>query len=129
MRIDSYRRRERDAAMVALSAAGVPYETVLLVLRDAAKLARLAEAQCSGDWPADNGERKVKECSRCKGLWAPYTLKLRGLCEDCRTCDRITDRLTGFAVDFAGDPRGFVVTVKVPTGRPAPYDVREVGLA
>ena len=138
MRIDAYRRRERDAAMVALRAAGVPHETVRLVLRDAAKLARLAEAACNGDWPADGGSDRWKtaECKRCGSFWAPSTLKGKDaeghpLCEDCRAADRITARLatSGIVPDFAGDPRGFVVKVKVPTGRPAPYDVREVGLA
>lgn len=62
MRQGSYARQERDQAIAGLSRAGVPLHTITLALRHARTLARLAEAQCNGDWPADNGERKVSPC-------------------------------------------------------------------
>lgn len=138
MRQGSYRNQERTRALVGLGRLGLPDGLAGLLLRDAATLARLAEAQCNGDWPCDNGERKVEWCSRCGGGMVRSKMKRLApnatlgdgplyLCEDCRTSARIADRLRpyapqGIGVDFAGDPRGYVVKVWQAGGR-------EVGLA
>ena len=71
---------------------------------------RLQEAACNGDYPADNGERKVKTCPRCEGGWVPTSF-VKGVCPDCRIEDRIkafADEC-GIAVELQGDPRGWTV--------------------
>lgn len=50
-------------------------ETARALLRHATTLQRLAEAQCNGDWPADNGERKVKPCPLCEQQWVPSAIQ------------------------------------------------------
>lgn len=133
MRQGSYRNTERTRALVGLARLGLPDGLALLLLRDAATLARLAEAQCNGDFPADNGQRKAEACggaddAGCGSYWHPSVLRgKRALCPDCRTSARIADRLRpympqGIGVNFAGDPRGYVVVVWQAGGR-------EVGLA
>ena len=64
------KQSEREAFLVAMSKEGVPLDVARLVLRHAATLQRLAEAQCNGDWPADNGERPTLVCA-CGSAWAP----------------------------------------------------------
>lgn len=44
------------------------------LMRHASTLQRLAVAQCNGDWPADNGERKTKECPLCGSSWVPSAI-------------------------------------------------------
>lgn len=75
---------------------------------------RLSEAQCNGDWPCDNGERKVKPCARCDGGYVPSVLKKGGLCPDCRLTDRVTAlcKEYGLTCTTQGDPRGAVFIVK-----------------
>lgn len=109
-------RRERERTIAELSKAGIDYHVITKLLRYGTTLHRLAEAQCNGDWPCDNGERKVKPCSRCQGLWVPSSLKRKGLCPDCRTEDLIRDTCTqvGLVPDINGDPRGAVLCVKLP---------------
>lgn len=45
--------------------------TATMLLRHASTLQRLAVAQCNGDYPADNGERKVVPCPLCESQWVP----------------------------------------------------------
>ena len=100
------------------------------VLRYAATLQRLAEAQCNGDWPADNGERLVEPCLRCQARFVLRVMRAvpgqngqpcRWLCPDCRTSDLarayVVANLPGWSVTFAGDPRGCVVMLTAPDGR------------
>lgn len=86
--------------------------TILRILRHATTLQRLAEAQCNGDWPADNGERKIVACPKCECSWAPSVIK-RGLCPDCRSTEAIEHSLEGspYMAVFNGDPRGAVVSL------------------
>lgn len=44
------------------------------LMRRATTLHRLSEAQCNGDWPADNGERKVIPCPLCESCWVPSAI-------------------------------------------------------
>lgn len=132
MRQGSYRNAERTRALVGLAKMGLPDQLAGLLLRDAATLARLAEAQCNGDWPADNGEIKrehveASTCANCGGLWRNLRFRNPRVCDDCRAEARIRERMKPFApqgigVDFAGDPRGYVVVVWQAGGQ-------EVGLA
>ena len=113
------KQRDREQFIVAMAAEGVPIEVTRAVLRDAATHNRCAEAQCNGDWPYDNGERKVKPCVRCEAGCVSSQLLRGGLCPSCRAEDRITARLAPFNVtpDFQGDPRGCTVKLRVPSGR------------
>lgn len=112
----SQRDREEFVAIVAQE--GLPYDVARVLMREATTLHRLAEASCNGDWPADNGQRKVEPCKRCEGLWVRSVLKKGGLCPDCRAEDRVRAILPeGFAAVFQGDPRGAVFKLKVPSGR------------
>jgi len=132
----SSRAEERGRFIERLRAEGVPEHVTRLVMRHAATLQRLAEAQCNGDYPADNGERKVKACCKCEGLWAPESLMERAIdkrnphptsaehaacriCKDCRTAELVTEALAPYNVTpvFQGDPRGAVVKLRVPSGK------------
>ena len=127
--------KERERTIAELSKFGVPLATIRKLLRYGATLHRLAEAQCNGDWPADNGQRKVVACSRCESMWvrsslvrdytAPKIQKpgddrpryIPMICKDCRTEDLIrqTCREADLIPDINGDPRGAVLCVKLPT--------------
>jgi hypothetical protein len=114
----------RDQFIATAAQQGLPLATITKLLRYATTLQRLAEAQCNGDWPADNGERKTVECSRCGSGWAPSSMvrdttapKIAGfkhhgsatdlpmqttrakqyprICKDCRTQDLVTALLQG----------------------------------
>jgi hypothetical protein len=122
-----------QAASVGMMQATADARTLL---RYARTLQRLAEAQCNGDYPADNGQRAVKPCDKCASLWAPEVLNWsrplaaaivdapgvsatreyrKGLrfCPDCR----ITAKVQALAATYqylarvGGDPRGYVVVL------------------
>lgn len=69
------RQSDRDAFIATMTREGLDLATIRALLRAETTLHRLAEAQCNGDWPADNGERKTQECGRCEGLWAPSVMR------------------------------------------------------
>lgn len=75
--------------------------------RLSAKHCRLQEAQCNGDWPADNGVRPTATCPRCEMAWAVGQVKSKG-CPDCRCEDQIRTlaEAHGLTAVFQGDPRG-----------------------
>jgi hypothetical protein len=96
--------------------------------RAGATLQRLAEAQCNGEWPADNGVRETRECDACSTGWHPSVLKrckapgalnLRGahVCPNCRTRATVTALLAEYGMRpiFQGDPRGAVFKVIPPS--------------
>lgn len=89
------------------------------VLRAASTLDRLAVAACNGEYPADNGERKTKTCSQCEIGWAPEFLNAAGVCGDCRKQAALAKRLKSFGIVpiFGGDPRGYVVKLRMPSGQ------------
>lgn len=62
---------ERGRFIECLRGEGVPEHVARLVLRHAATLQRLAEAQCNGDYPADNGEGESHVCGTCSSAWKP----------------------------------------------------------
>jgi hypothetical protein len=106
----------RDQFIVEASRAGIALSDARALLLRARTIQRLAEAQCNGDWPADNGEGEAAECPRCSCLWAPSVIKSKG-CPDCRAQDKVTAILApyGFEPIFQGDPRGCVLSIKTPT--------------
>ena len=115
---------ERDDFIVRMATEGLPIYKTRKLLAYANTLHRLAEAQCNGDWPADNGERETAEC-QCGSYWAPSVLKhtridkvlTPKLCPDCRTVAHVKALLPqGFVAQFGGDPRGCVFKIKVPSG-------------
>ena len=127
-------RKERDEFIARCAQEGVSEDTARALLRYSTTATRLAVASCNGDWPADNGERKVKACQKCGGGWVGHTI-LKGGCPDCR-CEALIVKAcvaAGLPYELSGDPRGCVVKVKLPSGRgnswggdgmtcvPAPY--------
>lgn len=119
-------RNERDEFISRATTAGLHYTTAQLLLRHATTLQRLAEAQCNGDWPFDNGERKVIPCPKCAAGTVPSQIKgstylARGLkaCPDCRTSAAVQVLLSDTAMRpvFGGDPRGAVLKL-VPKDTP-----------
>jgi hypothetical protein len=71
---------------------------------------RLAEAACNGDWPFDNGERKVEWCVKCQSGMVRSKM-VAGVCESCRLDARILAYADecGVACELQGDPRGWTV--------------------
>ncbi len=65
---------ERERFIVRMTALGLDYPTVVTLLRLAKTLNRLAVAQCNGDYPADNGERKTVVCPACEQAWSPAVM-------------------------------------------------------
>jgi hypothetical protein len=116
-------QREREAFLVRAEKEGIPLDVARKVLRYSTTLTRLAVAQCNGDWPCDNGERKVFPCGKCEGLYVRSVLLMRdkymgGLCPDCRAENNVRALLEPYHVEphFQGDPRGCVIKLKVPSG-------------
>lgn len=121
------RQREREDFLAQLHAAGVSMDDGRKFLRYGTTLTRLAEAQCNGDWPADNGERRVVPCggaedAGCGSYWVPSVLKGKSkLCPDCRTEALVTKLAAecGIGVTTQGDPRGAVLKLMLSNGREA----------
>jgi len=110
--------RERDRCIAELLPV-LGEQTTYRVLRLASTLARLAVAQCNGDWPADHGTAwKTAECPFCRSAWAVSALKRNG-CPDCRAEAALRAALAGtpFRAVTQGDPRGYVVRL-VPVNTP-----------
>lgn len=128
-------QQERDEFIGIMATEGVPLGTARLFLRHASTLHRLAEAQCNGDWPYGNGERKVVACTRCesmavrssmrKDLTQPAVKGFRPLiCPDCKLQDRVTEICAPLNIkpNFGGDPRGCVFSLTMPSGRANNYE-------
>ena len=91
--------KERSEFIARASAEGLDLPLILKLLRHATTLQRLAEAQCNGDWPADNGERKVIFCPKCESGFVRSSFvrsdsfevdgKKVKVCPDCRTCELV----------------------------------------
>lgn len=108
-------QHERDTFIARMATEGLSIERTLALLRAASTLQRLAEAQCNGDWPADNGERPVVECILCGTYWVKFVL-VKGQCLDCRLVERITKAMPdSWGIDTQGDPRGYVLRVIPPS--------------
>lgn len=71
--------REEFIARLSRDRDALPLETLRRLLRHAATLQRLAEAQCNGDWPYENGtpERLTVTCPGCEGSWVPSSFARR----------------------------------------------------
>lgn len=113
-------RRYREEFIAAFAREGISTDHARAFLRYGATLQRLAEAQCNGDYPADNGERHTEQCSLCLSGWVPSVLKgPEKLCPDCRTgrkASALAHEL-GLKVELQGDPRGWVLRLTLPSGR------------
>lgn len=101
-----------------------PHRVAILaraLMSKARTLQRLAEAQCNGDYPADNGERDTVECPECNTYWAPQALKgTPKRCPDCRTSAQVRALVAEFpqiVPEFGGDPRGYVLVLKTQSGQ------------
>lgn len=92
------RQSDREQFIATMIQEGFTLDLARKLMRYAATLDRLAVARCNGDWPADNGERKVEACQSLVN----------------RTLDG-----TGIKPQFHGDPRGPVLRLEMPSGRGA----------
>ena len=117
--------RWREEFIARMSREGMRLDVTRALLRHASTLQRLAVAQCNGDWPSDNGQRKVDACDECGSGWVPSVLKrlqllsqpgrptLARVCPDCRTQERVRAVIAADApawkAIFGGDPRGAVL--------------------
>lgn len=126
--------RERDEFVVEATKAGIDLPTTRKLLRYATTLQRLAVAQCNGDWPADNGQRKVEFCLKCQSGFVPESFRpivlvipeafedlgpaprqprpiRQQVCPDCYAQDKVEGLLRGTPLKavFGGDPRGAVL--------------------
>ena len=112
-------QKDREQFLATIANEGVSLDAARLVLRHANTIQRLATAECNGDYPCDNGERKVQPCSRCESGYVRSVLSKDGICPQCRAQDRITAILKPFNVQpvFQGDPRGCCVKLAVPSGK------------
>lgn len=123
-------QKQRD---IFIARCGLSVDTARALLRHATTLQRLAEAQCNGDWPADNGQREVIPCPLCDRHWVPSQImggaaaimawkqsdqtNMRRIahrshaCPDCRTEARVHALLDGtqWQAWTQGDPRGYVL--------------------
>ena len=97
----------------------IPLEVASKLMRAEATLHRLAEAQCNGDYPADNGQRKVKQCPKCESCWVPSFFTAKGICRECSLTEHVEAlcKKHNIIPRFGGDPRGAVLIIKVPSGR------------
>lgn len=79
--------RERESFMHEAGKAGICEADARKILRYGTTLARLAVAQCNGDWPADNGERQIMACEECGQSWSPSVFtgkrEYRAVCYQC----------------------------------------------
>ena len=64
--------KERERFIGEAEAAGLAPETALALLRYSTTLQRLAEAQCNGDYPADNGDGSANYCGAVRALKGGY---------------------------------------------------------
>jgi hypothetical protein len=114
-------QRWRDEFLSVMGREGVSVDVARKFMRVAATMQRLAEAQCNGDYPADNGNPGSKLCAECDALWHPPGLRKDGLCISCHA-DRkavamVAEFLPGWKCELQGDPRGCVLKLKTPQGR------------
>lgn len=135
-------QRDRAAFLYEAGREGMPIDVARKLLRYGSTLHRLAEAQCNGDWPADNGTGGTP-CVRCESVWRGKMTRIAKafdhlntedlwLCEDCRTSDAVkaliatlpgegcTDNCGAareWGLELSSDPRGAVLKVKAPSGR------------
>jgi hypothetical protein len=122
---------EREEFIARMSREGVRLDVTRALLRYASTLQRLAVAQCNGDWPADNGERRTAECPKCGSCWAPSSFKTatyqnavgtgtwkQKVCPDCYAESKVRAIVPeGWRPVFGGDPRGAVLRL-VPAETP-----------
>lgn len=131
--------RDREETFARLIVEGLDAKTIRRIFSLSATIDRLAEAQCNGDWPADNGERKTLLCGHCEGGWAPSTFRkdarllaregLHKVCPSCKADSQVYQLIEDvnnaraaagaagvFTAILSGDPRGCVVKLGVPSG-------------
>lgn len=109
-------REERERAIAHLIP-HLPYMVIDRLFRSATTLHRLAEAQCNGDWPYDNGQRPTVPCGVCEAGTVPSQLKTaKRACPDCMTQARVVKLLAPYPnvkPTFQGDPRGCELSLEI----------------
>ena len=115
----SYQKdREEFTHIMAREVPNMTLEDSRRIMQLANRIQRLAAAECNGDWPCDNGERKVKPCAKCEAGYVPCKLNSKGICPSCQAEERIARIVAslGCKAVFSGDPRGSCVKIQVPSG-------------
>lgn len=109
--------KDREATIVQLTRDGWKLDDIRTLLTLASRLQRWAVACCNGDYPADNGERATVQCKECERSWVPGFVRT-GVCRDCLTEARVEAlaKHYGAVAHCGGDPRGYVVKLKLPSG-------------
>ncbi len=130
--------RDQFIAQFARTFPDVPITVANAFLRLSTTLHRLAEAQCNGDWPCDNGQRPVEFCKLCEGGYVKSAITGGPLarlawkqahpestvagtrnderaCPDCRTTARAVElarvHIPTHKIITQGDPRGCVLFI------------------
>lgn len=128
------REREQFIAELLKRVPTATREHAEKLLRWGATYGRLGEAQCNGDWPAENGEGKRYECPKCQSGW-----RIRSALRECpfcraeriirETCESLNPQGYGYygladlvVPHFQGDPRGHTVRLQIAGEPPDPYE-------
>lgn len=108
-------QKDRTVALLGMGTLGITEHHAKALLRLGATIHRLAEAQCNGDWPADNGVRPTVECQKCGSFWARAALRKTrdNACPDCCAAEDAQKlaSIYGLKAVCGGDPRGSVLTL------------------
>ena len=87
---------QRERFIVLLRDRGFSYDAIYSILRNSATINRLSEAQCNGDYPAQDPnytqsefDRYMRECSECGSHWRRGSLTQAGVCQECRAHARV----------------------------------------
>lgn len=108
-------RKQRTEFYTTACLMGLPAGIAKDVTALAATHDRLAEAECNGNYPCDNGERLVILCGRCGAGYIrerTYKAPEGRICQSCWVEGRISAIVADFptvSVKFQGDPRGWTV--------------------
>lgn len=115
---------DRDRCLYQCGVQGIGPHIARALLRASTTLQRLAEAQCNGDYPADNGVRPVVECPTCGSSWVRASMRYDThvvpvpgadrvlICPDCAVQRRVRAVLPStWKPYFQGDPRGPVLQI------------------
>ena len=111
-------QKERDEFIAAMTEAGVPLHSCMIVLRNASTLDRIANENCSSEWAEKRNAADAARCPNCQQEGYEGKQPFRP-CAECRAETRIRAALNGSGVtaDFSGDPRGYVVKLHLPSGK------------
>jgi hypothetical protein len=104
-------QRERDEFIAAMVREGMPVDTARLILRHANTVQRLAVEACN---------RQLTLAEERRDGYA--TARIIALVQECNS------QGNSWLVNFTGDPRGYCVKIRVPSGRTADFGGYGIGV-